>query len=84
MKIALVHDDLIQYGGAEKLLLAIHEIWPAAPIYTSIYDKRLAKFDKRFSKLDIRTSWMQKLHFKASLRRFYFPLYPAAFESFDF
>lgn len=84
MKIALVHDDLIQYGGAEKLLLAMHEIWPNAPIYTSIYNRQLEKIDKRFAKCEIRTSWMQRLPFKNSLRRVYFPLYPAALESIDF
>lgn len=84
MRVALVHDDLIQFGGAEKLLLTMSKLYPAAPIYTSIYNRQLAKVDKRFEKIDIRTSWMQKLPFKTKLRRAYFPLYPGAFESFDF
>lgn len=84
MRICLVHDDLIQFGGAEKLLLAMHEIWPAAPIYTSIYDQSTVNSKQSTANLDIKTSWMQKLPFKKSLRRAFFPLYPAAFESFDF
>lgn len=34
MKVALVHDYLNSYGGAEVVLAALHEIWPEAPIYT--------------------------------------------------
>jgi glycosyltransferase involved in cell wall biosynthesis len=83
MKVAIVHDDLIQFGGGERLLLALCEMFPNAPIYTSIYDKKLAKHQKSFSDLQIRTSFMQKLPFTTKLRRIYFPLYPLAFESFD-
>jgi glycosyltransferase involved in cell wall biosynthesis len=82
MKIALVHDELIQWGGAERLLLAMHKIWPDAPIYTSIYAPE--NLPKEFRKIDVRTSFMQKLPFSRALRRQYFFLYPIAFESFDF
>ncbi len=37
MKIALVHDYLIEFGGAERVLLALHRTFPQAPIYTSFY-----------------------------------------------
>lgn len=37
MKIALVHDYLKEYGGAERVLEALHEIWPEAPIYTAFW-----------------------------------------------
>lgn len=37
MKIALVHDYLKEYGGAERVLEALHEIWPEAPIHTLVY-----------------------------------------------
>ena len=40
MKIALVHDDLIQQGGAERLFEAIVEIWPDAGIYISMTSDR--------------------------------------------
>ena len=39
LKIALVHDFLTKIGGAEKVLLLLHEMFPDAPIYTTIYDK---------------------------------------------
>jgi len=83
MKIAIVHDDLIQYGGAERLLMAMHNIWPDAPIYTSFASK---EWIKRASDLgiDLRVSWMQKLPFKKALFREYFIFYPFALESFNF
>jgi len=40
LKIALIFDDLIQFGGAERLLLAVHEIWPEAPLYTSLASEK--------------------------------------------
>jgi glycosyltransferase involved in cell wall biosynthesis len=39
MKVALVHDYLKEYGGAERVLAALAEIWPKAPIYTAFYVK---------------------------------------------
>lgn len=83
MKIALVHDDIIQWGGAERLLATMHEIWPEAPIYTSIFDPPdICR--KQFLSSQIITSWMQHLPFKRRLTRQYFLLYPLAFEDFDF
>jgi hypothetical protein len=38
MKVALAHDYLNQYGGAERVLEQLHELYPDAPIYTSMYD----------------------------------------------
>ncbi len=59
MKVALVHDYLNQMGGAERVVLALHEVFPDAPIYTSIYDPK--RVDTAFQKIDIRTSFMQKM-----------------------
>ena len=38
MKLAIVHDYLNQMGGAENVLLVLHELFPTAPIYTTIYE----------------------------------------------
>ena len=43
LKIAIVCDSLDQYGGAEKVVWAIHETFPDAPIFTSIYDEKRMK-----------------------------------------
>lgn len=82
MKVALVHDYLLQYGGAERVLEVLHETFPDAPIYTSIYDK------KNFENSPIRdakvfVSFMQYLPFIFNNFRAYFMLYPYAFGSFN-
>lgn len=62
MKIAIVHDYFIDFGGAERVLLALHEMYPTAPIYTSIYrPKLLGKFSEKFSNAKIIESWFGKL-----------------------
>lgn len=84
MKIALVHDYLKEYGGAERVLESLHDIWPEAPIYTSFVDyESLGPHAERIRKWDVRTSWannwfMKKFH---SPLRF---LAPLIWESFDF
>lgn len=80
-RVALVHDYLNQYGGAERVLEALHELFPNAPVYTSIYDP--PAMPDFYRSWDIRTSWMQKLPGWRRHFRKYFLLYPSAFESFD-
>jgi len=89
LRIALVHDDFTQFGGGESIFLAIKELFPTAAIYTSLvtkeWVKRIASSQQSgASSRKIFTSFMQKLPFKKKLQRAYFPLYPLAFESFDF
>jgi glycosyltransferase involved in cell wall biosynthesis len=81
MKVALVHDYLNQMGGAERVVLAFHEMFPDAPIYTSIYDPE--RVDAAFQKIDIRTTFMQKLPLVTRHHQPYLPLYPFAMESLD-
>jgi glycosyltransferase involved in cell wall biosynthesis len=81
VRVALVHDYLNQMGGAEKVLLTLHDLFPQAPIYTSIYDRR--GVDRRFRSMDIRTSFMQHLPFVKSHHQPFLPLYPYAFEWMD-
>ena len=83
MKIALVHDDLVQWGGAEKVLGAISDMYPQAPIYTSVFDQNNQLLVERFKGKKIITSFIQKIPGWRSLYRPLLPLYPLAFESFD-
>ena len=82
LKIALVHDYLLRYGGAERVLAELHTICPDAPIYTLIASSELTK--KYFPGADIHTSFMDRLpailkkHYK-----FFAPLLTSAAESFD-
>lgn len=84
MKVALVHDDLVQWGGAERVLLAVSDIFPDAPIYTSVYDSSHPILGKYFGSKKIITSFMQKLPFWKDLYKVLLPLYPIAFEQFVF
>jgi len=84
MRIAIVHDDLIQWGGAEKVLAEISNIFPDAPIYTAIADLKNPLISKNFKNKKITTSFLQKLPFLKTLYKPLMPLYPIAFEQFDF
>lgn len=81
MKIAIVHDYLVQEGGAEKVLEVMHKIWPAAPIYTLFFHKK--NMEKVFSEGNIRTSFLQKMPFALKRYQWYLPLMPVATESYD-
>ncbi|MDD2822517.1 MAG: glycosyltransferase [Candidatus Daviesbacteria bacterium] len=84
MKVALVHDYLREYGGAERVLEVLHEMFPEAPIYTSYLNlDGLGSHAERIKKWDIKTSWMQKLPFANKLISPLRVLAPATFESFD-
>lgn len=83
MKIALVHDFLLRYGGAERVLKVLSEMYPEAPIFTLMYDEKT--MGKHFSPERIITSSMQKwAKFPGRLYRFFFGDMPRAIEEFDF
>src|SRR3972149_2718585 len=65
MKVALVHDFLVEFGGAERVLEALCEIFPKAPIYTAFYKKGSPAYH-RFKTRKIITSWAQNVPFFAS------------------
>lgn len=81
MKVALVYDRVNKFGGAERVLLALHEIWPKAPLYTSVYDKKAAPWANVF---EVRTSFLQKLPLPKNEHELYPFLMGIAFESFNF
>ena len=78
MKVALVHDYLSQDGGAERVLLALQNIWPDAPTHVWFYNKK--NFDGAFDGRDIRTSFIQNLPFGKTHYQWYLPLLPMATE----
>jgi glycosyltransferase involved in cell wall biosynthesis len=83
-KIAIVHDYLIDFGGAERVLLALHEIYPNAPIYVSVYRKsRLGKFAEKFKGARIIQSDFGYLPFADRLVSPLRFLLPAIWGSFD-
>lgn len=67
-KVALVHDYLKEYGGAERVLESLHKIWPDAPVYTAYFDpKALGIHARNFKDWNIKTSWLQYLPFSGKL-----------------
>ena len=78
MKVAIVCDWLTNVGGAEKVLLAVHRLYPKAPIYTSKYSPKGIDW---FVKADVRTGWLQI--FPACMRRLLAPLRQRWFKKLD-
>jgi glycosyltransferase involved in cell wall biosynthesis len=81
MKVALVYDRVNKIGGAERVLEALHEIFPDAPLYTAVYNPKTAPWAKDFK---IIPSFMQKIPFAKNHHELFPWLTPLAFESFDF
>ncbi|MFD2672723.1 glycosyltransferase [Marinicrinis sediminis] len=82
MKVAIVHDYLIQMGGAERVVEVLHSMFPQAPIYTTAAVEQ-SKLLPGLQKAEIRTTWMQRIprmdrHYKRML-----PFYPVAIHQFD-
>jgi glycosyltransferase involved in cell wall biosynthesis len=84
LKIALVHDFLREYGGAERVLETLHEMFPSAPVYVAFLDKQaLGAHWSRFKDWDIHQTWFAKIPLH---KKFYSPLRflaPRAFQSLD-
>jgi len=83
MRIALVHDYLKEYGGAERVLMALHEIWPEAPIYTIFWQKN-SPAGKAFAGAKIIQSWFGYLPFCDKLVSPLRFLIPLIWKSFSF
>ncbi|MEZ4569335.1 MAG: hypothetical protein R2849_03230 [Thermomicrobiales bacterium] len=73
----IVHDYLNQYGGAERVLEAMHQMFPSAPVLTSIHDP--ASMPAHFRGWDVRPSWMNHLPGIHQYHQWALPLYPLAF-----
>lgn len=84
IRVALVHDYLREYGGAERVLEALHEIWPEAPVYVAFFDKdALGIHADKFKNWEIRETWITKLPFYKKLFSPYRIFAKNAFESLD-
>ena len=82
MKVAIVYDRVNKWGGAERVLLVLHEIFPDAPLYTSVYNSKTASWARIFP--EVRTSFLQKIPFTKSNHEFLPVFMPMVFASFDF
>jgi glycosyltransferase involved in cell wall biosynthesis len=78
---ALVHDYLNQRGGAERVFRHVADLYPGAPVFTSLFDPGAT--GDLVAAERVRTSLLQKLPGAGRYFRYLAPLYPAAFEGFD-
>ncbi len=81
LKVAIVHDWLTNYGGAERVVEEFCRIFPEAPIFTSVYNEK--NMGAIFPKEKVITSFMQKIPGIMKLYTKLLHLMPRAFESFD-
>jgi len=81
MKTALIHDHLAQAGGAEKVLQVLAAMFPAAPIYTLLYEKN--NVDQHFAGRRIETSIIQRMPGGVRHYQWYLYFMPMAVEFFD-
>lgn len=85
MKVAIVHDYIKEYGGAERVLESLCEVFPDAEVYSLIYlPSFLGPHRERFRKFQIHTSFLQYLPFKSKLISPLRIIAPLVFKSFDF
>src|SRR3954468_24718560 len=80
-RVALVHDFLLDLRGAERVFLALCDLFPEADIFTAVYDP--AGTEGRFAHRRVHTSFLQRLHPDARSFRRLLPLYPYAMEALD-
>lgn len=81
MNVAFVYDRVNKWGGAERVLLALHKIWPDAPLFTAVYDKKRASWADVFR---VHPSFLQRIPFATHAHESLLGLTPIAFESFTF
>lgn len=80
--VAIVHDALPFYGGAERTLAALLEVYPDAPVFTVMHRPE-AFIETPLARADVRPSWLNKMPGIRDNHYRYFPLFPLAIRSFD-
>lgn len=81
IKVALIYDRVnAPYGGAEQVLLALQQLFPDAPLFTSIYQEKKALWAKQFTVIP---SFLNNIPLAKTAYRWFLPLMPLAFESLD-
>lgn len=81
MKVALVYDRVNKIGGAERVLLDLHKIFPEAPLYTLVHHKKTSSWSKTFKVIP---TFFNKIRFFRANHEILAPFAALAFETFDF
>lgn len=79
--VAIVYDRVNKYGGAERVLEALHQAFPDAPLYTSVYNPATAPWTSSWK---VYTTFLQRILFARTHHELFAWLMPLAFESLDF
>lgn len=82
MRVAVVHDWLYVYGGAERVLRSILQTLPGADLFT-VFDTMSPEQRRQVGYETSRTTFLQRMPFIASKHRMYLPLMPLAIEQLD-
>jgi glycosyltransferase involved in cell wall biosynthesis len=80
LKIALVYDRVNKFGGAERVLTYLHNLFPDAPIYTLVHSPKEARWARG---IRVIPSFFQIFPFFRTRHELLAPLAPLAFESHD-
>lgn len=84
MKVAIVHDYLKEFGGAEKVVEALLEVWPNAPVYTTVFLPRYAgPHRKKVEKWNVKTTFLQFVPLKSKLVSMFRFVAPVVFSNID-
>jgi len=81
MKVALVYDRVNKIGGAERVLVALHKIYPDAPLFTLVYNPKTAPWAKVFKVIP---TFFSKIPFLRTRHQWLAPFAPLAFETLNF
>lgn len=81
MRVALVYDRVNKWGGAERVLLALHRMFPDAPLFTAVYDAKRATWADVFT---VHTTFLQRVPFARTSHELFALVTPMAFETFSF
>lgn len=80
MKVALVYDRVNKFGGAERLLSALHDVFPEAPLFTLVYDRYGAPWANKFT---VKPTFLNRISFLRRKHEWLAPIAPFAFETLD-
>jgi len=81
LRVAIVYDKAVTWGGAEQVVLALQELYPEAVLVTPVVDVNKAAWVNQF--VEVQTSWMDRWPFKSRLLPFLTPWMPGVFKGFD-
>ena len=80
LKIAIVCDWLTVFAGGERVIYEMHQLFPRAPIYTTLYNKKKCP---EFAQADVRQSWLRFIPGAKWAHRLFLPFMPLVFERLD-